>query len=214
METRALSIAFFYAIGTAIGGITGPLLFSKMIASGDESQAGIAFLVGAVIMIIGGVVEMFFGVKAEQRSLEDIAEPLTAEDAKGESSGQAERPAPSRRGRYRPGPSTRGGYSPGMPVSSQDERPAPSREVERILAALEEHGTMDRTELARAVGARFWGPGRFASALGDAVTSGRAHRVGRHSFAAGPGPRAGGRFNRGDGTGDTRSHEAARTEGE
>ena len=27
METRALCIAFFYAIGTAVGGITGPLLF-------------------------------------------------------------------------------------------------------------------------------------------------------------------------------------------
>ena len=27
METRALCIAFFYAIGTAVGGISGPLLF-------------------------------------------------------------------------------------------------------------------------------------------------------------------------------------------
>ena len=27
METRALAIAFFYAVGTAIGGITGPLVF-------------------------------------------------------------------------------------------------------------------------------------------------------------------------------------------
>src|SRR3954449_4966637 len=31
METRALCIAFFYAIGTAVGGITGPLLFGKLI---------------------------------------------------------------------------------------------------------------------------------------------------------------------------------------
>ena len=29
METRALAIAFFYAIGTAVGGITGPLLFGE-----------------------------------------------------------------------------------------------------------------------------------------------------------------------------------------
>ena len=39
METRALCIAFFYAIGTAAGGISGPLLFGKLIddasASGD-----------------------------------------------------------------------------------------------------------------------------------------------------------------------------------
>ena len=29
METRALCIAFFYAIGTAVGGITGPLLLRQ-----------------------------------------------------------------------------------------------------------------------------------------------------------------------------------------
>jgi predicted MFS family arabinose efflux permease len=29
METRALAIAFFYAVGTAAGGITGPLLFGR-----------------------------------------------------------------------------------------------------------------------------------------------------------------------------------------
>ena len=37
METRALAIAFFYAIGTAIGGVTGPYLFGKMIESGEET---------------------------------------------------------------------------------------------------------------------------------------------------------------------------------
>jgi len=47
METRALAIAFFYAIGTAIGGVTGPFLFGKMIESGKESQVAIAFFLGA-----------------------------------------------------------------------------------------------------------------------------------------------------------------------
>jgi MFS family permease len=31
METRAMVISFFYAVGTAIGGITGPLLFGRLI---------------------------------------------------------------------------------------------------------------------------------------------------------------------------------------
>jgi len=44
METRALAIAFFYAIGTAVGGITGPYIFGKMIESGKASQVGVAFL--------------------------------------------------------------------------------------------------------------------------------------------------------------------------
>jgi MFS family permease len=81
METRALAIAFFYAIGTAIGGITGPLLFGHLINSGDRSMVSIAFYIGAGVMILGGVVELFLGVKAEKSSLEDVAEPLTADDA-------------------------------------------------------------------------------------------------------------------------------------
>ena len=79
METRALSIAFFYAVGTAAGGIAGPLLFGHLINTGSQDQVAIGFFIGAVVMAIGGIAEIFFGVKAEQRQLEDIAEPLTAE---------------------------------------------------------------------------------------------------------------------------------------
>lgn len=88
METRALCIAFFYAIGTAVGGITGPLLFGRLIeqASQAEDISGIAigYYIGAALMIGGGVVAVFLGVGAERRSLEDIATPLSAQDADGE----------------------------------------------------------------------------------------------------------------------------------
>ena len=84
METRALCIAFFYAIGTAVGGISGPLLFGKLIedasASKDITQIAIGYFIGAVLMVGGGLVEAFLGVKAEGQSLENIAKPLTAED--------------------------------------------------------------------------------------------------------------------------------------
>ncbi len=90
METRALCIAFFYAIGTAVGGITGPLLFGKLIdhasASGDITGVAPGYFLGAGLMIAGGVVAAFLGVKAEGQSLESIAQPLTAQDA--ESGGQ------------------------------------------------------------------------------------------------------------------------------
>jgi MFS family permease len=82
METRALAIAFFYAIGTAVGGITGPLLFGQLIATGEKGQVAIAFFIGAAVMALGGVAELFFGVKAAGEQLEDIAEPLTAADAR------------------------------------------------------------------------------------------------------------------------------------
>jgi MFS family permease len=80
METRALAIAFFYAVGTAIGGITGPLLFGQLIESHDRHLAAVSFLIGAAVMAIGGVVELVLGVKAEGQKLEDLALPLTTAD--------------------------------------------------------------------------------------------------------------------------------------
>jgi MFS family permease len=92
METRALCIAFFYAIGTAVGGISGPLIFGKLIdnASADKDITAIAigYFIGAALMIGGGLVEAFLGVKAEGQSLEDIAAPLTAEDSPGDKTTQ------------------------------------------------------------------------------------------------------------------------------
>ena len=86
METRALCIAFFYAVGTAAGGIAGPLLFGKLIedaTSGGEGISAIAlgYYIGSALMIAGGIIAAFLGVKAEGQSLENIAKPLTAEDA-------------------------------------------------------------------------------------------------------------------------------------
>ena len=84
METRALCIAFFYAIGTAAGGISGPLLFGKLIddasKAGDITVIATGYFIGAALMVLGGLAEAFLGVRAEGQSLESIAQPLTAED--------------------------------------------------------------------------------------------------------------------------------------
>ena len=78
LETRALAIAFFYAIGTAAGGVAGPLLFSALVSSGRVGDTVVAFVIGAVLMIAAGLVEVVLGVRAERKSLEDIARPLSA----------------------------------------------------------------------------------------------------------------------------------------
>jgi MFS family permease len=78
METRALAIAIFYALGTGLGGIIGPQLFGRLIPTGKTSDIFFALIIGSVLMIVGGLVEIVFGVKAERRSLEGIAKPLTA----------------------------------------------------------------------------------------------------------------------------------------
>jgi MFS family permease len=84
METRAMAIAFFYAIGTGLGGIVGPIYFGKLIESGRSAIVH-GYYIGAGLMIAAGLVELMLGVDAAQRSLEDIAEPLTAQDAHEES---------------------------------------------------------------------------------------------------------------------------------
>jgi MFS family permease len=81
LETRALCIAVFFAVGTGIGGVIGPQIFNRLVESGSYDQVFIAFALGAVMMIIGGIAELFLGVAAERRGLESIAKPLTVEDA-------------------------------------------------------------------------------------------------------------------------------------
>jgi MFS family permease len=78
METRAMSIALFYAVGTGLGGIIGPLLFGKLVATNHLHNVALGYYLGAVLMIAGGVVEALLGVEAAQRSLEDVAQPLSA----------------------------------------------------------------------------------------------------------------------------------------
>jgi hypothetical protein len=63
------------------GGITGPLLFSALVSTGKVSGTVLAFSIGATLVILAGLAEIFLGVRAERQSLEDIAQPLTAQDA-------------------------------------------------------------------------------------------------------------------------------------
>jgi MFS family permease len=96
LETRALAIAFFYAIGTAAGGIAGPLLYARLVGTGKVSDTALAFTIGGSLMIAAGLVEVVLGVRAERQSLEDIAEPLTAQETRQQPPrGQGERPSPA-----------------------------------------------------------------------------------------------------------------------
>lgn len=79
MEIRALAIALFYAVGTAIGGTSGPLLFAALVGSGRAGDVTLAFCIGATLMVTAGVVEILFGIAAERRGLEQIAPPLTSQ---------------------------------------------------------------------------------------------------------------------------------------
>jgi MFS family permease len=211
LEMRALAIAFFYAVGTAVGGISGPLLFGQLIATSNRGAVAVAFVIGAVVMAVGGIAEIFAGVEAEGKSLEDIATPLSAEEADGaEAEDPAERAERDERGRiqgrvaqrtlrersgarrYRPGPGA-GIYVPAvlgstLSAPAADAERRLDQEIDRIGRAVDEHGPTDRDELARLVGARYWGPGRFSNALHEAAAEGRVRRISRTTY--GPGDRS------------------------
>ena len=86
MEVRAMAIALFYAIATALGGISGPVIFGQLIGTGNATNLFIAYLFSAALMIFAAVVELVLGVRAEGQSLENVATPLTAiEEATGSS---------------------------------------------------------------------------------------------------------------------------------
>ena len=75
LEIRALAIAFFYAVGTGIGGIVGaPWLFGALIDSGSRAPACSAgYLLGAGLMLAAGLIALRYGVDAERKPLEAVA---------------------------------------------------------------------------------------------------------------------------------------------
>ena len=86
MEIRAMAIALFYAIATALGGISGPVIFGQVIGTGNVTNLFITYIFSAGLMIFAAVIELLLGVRAEGQSLENIATPLTAiEEATGSS---------------------------------------------------------------------------------------------------------------------------------
>jgi MFS family permease len=77
LETRAMAIALFYALGTLIGGVSAPFLFGHLIGSGSQWAVACGYVGAAVLMIGGGVCELVLGVEAAGKSLEDVAAPLS-----------------------------------------------------------------------------------------------------------------------------------------
>jgi MFS family permease len=93
MEIRANAIAYVYAVGTLAGGAVAPYLFGLLIQTHTAQNVFIGYLIGAFLMIFGGLTEIFFGVDSERRSLEEIAAPLTATSVQGTARRTRGRPA-------------------------------------------------------------------------------------------------------------------------
>ncbi|MCA2176058.1 MFS transporter [Nonomuraea glycinis] len=186
METRALAIALFFAIGTAIGGVTGPALFGQFIHSGNVKLVAIGFFIGAAAMATGGIAELLFGVRAEHEyglSMEGRREAAERRERARLRSERRRTLESAGARRFRPGPGTRL-YSPGaIGTSGTASRHAAiadealDREIDKVAHALERYGPADRDTLAERVHGRAWGPGRFRAALRQTVREGRAQET-------------------------------------
>jgi MFS family permease len=78
IEARALAIAFFYAVGTALGGAVSPWLFGTLVGSGERGAVFEGYLLGAGLMMAAALTELAIGVKAERQPLESVARPISA----------------------------------------------------------------------------------------------------------------------------------------
>ena len=76
VEMRAISISFFYAAGTALGGFAGPPIFGAMIESGSRNALFGAYAFAGALMCAAALVAAWLGVDAERRPLEQVAPPL------------------------------------------------------------------------------------------------------------------------------------------
>jgi MFS family permease len=78
LQVRAKAIAVFFAIAQCFGSL-GPVIYGALIGDAVRSwPLFLGYLLGAVVMIAGGLIAWFLAVDAEGKSLEDIAAPLAA----------------------------------------------------------------------------------------------------------------------------------------
>jgi MFS family permease len=77
LEMRALAIAFFYAVGTGVGGVAGPVLLAALIESGSRASVAMGYFLGSLLMIGAAIAEAIWGVAAERKPLEEVSQPLS-----------------------------------------------------------------------------------------------------------------------------------------
>jgi MFS family permease len=177
LEIRALAIAFFYAVGTGLGGILGPALFGKLIASKSYTEMTVGFLIGAVWLAVAGIVAWFLAVDAERKPLEEVAQPLTAADD-GDGEGASDEPARRERREVSGYPVRAGAHwSPRYSFhGAADPLDGQVAAIERV--AREADRALPERELLARTNARHWGPGVARRAMRRAVLEGRIERDG------------------------------------
>jgi len=74
VELRGMAIAFFYSVGTAVGGLAAPAVLGALIESGSRPRVALAYVFGGALFVAAAGVAAVLGVAAEGKSLEALAE--------------------------------------------------------------------------------------------------------------------------------------------
>jgi MFS family permease len=80
LEIRALAIAFFYAVGTGVGGVLGPWLLGRLVETGSRFSVFSGYLLGAALMLAAALIAARWSVAAEGKPLEAVSRPLASVD--------------------------------------------------------------------------------------------------------------------------------------
>ena len=81
LEVRGQAISYFFAVAQVAGAIA-PAIYGLLIGDGSQRlPLFYGYLLGAGIMVLGGIVALVYGVDAEGKGLEDVAAPLSRVDA-------------------------------------------------------------------------------------------------------------------------------------
>jgi MFS family permease len=79
IEVRGQAISYFFSIAQ-IAGALAPAIYGVLIGTGEARGPLVwGYLMGSAIMMAGGLVAWFLGIDAENKGLEDVADPLTKE---------------------------------------------------------------------------------------------------------------------------------------
>ncbi|OII37114.1 MFS transporter [Curtobacterium sp. MMLR14_010] len=85
LELRSQAISYFFALAQVFGAIA-PTIYGALIGDGSSREPLFwGYLLGAGIMILGGIVALVFGVDAARKGLEDVTQPLSVIAKKEES---------------------------------------------------------------------------------------------------------------------------------
>ena len=78
LEMRAMAISVFYAVGTGVGGFLAPALFGMLIETQSRTAVFLGYALGATLVVLAALIALVYGVNAERKPLEEVAEPLSA----------------------------------------------------------------------------------------------------------------------------------------